>query len=185
MAAGRASGQEPAVRGVSSVCISCLSADIVNEPLTCAAANQHLHTHSHTSLCCMQSIDWERVTVKTLPEQHDGGSCGVFMCMYAEHLLAGSDPSHAFSQSDIPGLRLHMAASLLHAFWQEEEPPSGVHSIPDQSLVSIVQCNLSIKYFLTSHAHHRSKLAGHCTYQDCTWCTGSNAVSAVGHMPMS
>ncbi|DBA72991.1 TPA: SUMO1 sentrin specific peptidase 1 [Trebouxia sp. C0005] len=63
-----------------------------------------------------QTTDWHQVTVKELPEQHDGGSCGVFTCMYAKCLLAGSDPTQAFSQNDIPRLRLQMAANLLKAY---------------------------------------------------------------------
>lgn len=65
---------------------------------------------------CLQTTDWHQVTVKELPEQHDGGSCGVFTCMYAKCLLAGSDPTQAFSQNDIPRLRLQMAANLLKAY---------------------------------------------------------------------
>jgi len=65
-------------------------------------------------------MDWNKVTVQELPEQHDGGSCGVFMCMYAKYLLAGSEPGHASSQANIPALRLQMAADLLEAYWRRD-----------------------------------------------------------------
>ena len=53
-----------------------------------------------------------------LPQQHDGGSCGVFICQYAKQLLQGAKVQSAFSQQDIPELRLQMAIELLDAFWQ-------------------------------------------------------------------
>ena len=53
-----------------------------------------------------------------LPKQHDGGSCGVFVCQYAKQLLQGAKVQSAFSQQDIPELRLQMATELLDAFWQ-------------------------------------------------------------------
>ncbi|KAL3157513.1 Cysteine-type peptidase activity protein [Trebouxia sp. C0010 RCD-2024] len=61
----------------------------------------------------------EKVTVRDdLPEQHDGSSCGVFVCQYARRLLQGAQVQRAFSQQDIPELRLQMATQLLDAFGQ-------------------------------------------------------------------
>ena len=49
-----------------------------------------------------------------LPTQHDGDSCGVFMCGICEALLCGiqvCDLAHAFSNDDIPAMRTRMYAS--------------------------------------------------------------------------
>lgn len=74
----------------------------------------------------LQATTWQQVTVRKLPEQHDRGSCGVFTCMYAKHLLAGLDVSQAFSQRDISRLRLQMAADLLQAYWHEDDDLPGL-----------------------------------------------------------
>ena len=76
----------------------------------------------------LQATTWQQVTVRKLPKQHDRGSCGVFTCMYAKHLLAGLDLSQAFSQRDIPSLRLQMAADLLQAYWHEDGDLPGMRS---------------------------------------------------------
>ena len=64
----------------------------------------------------VQDAKWEHKTVADLPVQHDSGSCGVFVCMYAKQLLIGAEPAHTFSQKDIPAIRLQIAADLLGAY---------------------------------------------------------------------
>lgn len=64
----------------------------------------------------MQDPAWKQITVKALPEQHDEGSCGVFICMYAKRLVQGTDVGDTFAQKDIPSLRLQIAADLLTAY---------------------------------------------------------------------
>ena len=79
-------------------------------------------TFSYHAVCVQK--DWTKTTVRDgLPEQHDGGSCGVFACQYAKRLLAGAQVQNAFSQQDIPELRLQMASDLLDAYWQ---PNAGI-----------------------------------------------------------
>lgn len=70
---------------------------------------------------------WAKITVRDgLPEQHDGGSCGVFACQYAKRSLAGAQVQNAFSQQDIPELRLQMASDLLDAYWQPNAGPKAL-----------------------------------------------------------
>jgi len=127
---------------------------------------------------CLQTTDWHQVTVKELPEQHDGGSCGVFACLYAKHLLAGSNPAQAFSQNDIPRLRLQMAADLLKAcgISNTDLPAdsSGMH-LPlieqmRQSQQAFVRCPSTQGRELTAWCHPCG--SGHPKLNR-IWCTGS------------
>ena len=122
--------------------------------------------HESTWLCmvqcwCLQTAAWHQVTVKELPEQHDDGSCGVFTGMYAKYLLAGSNPTQAFSQMDIPRLRLQMAADLLKAYGLPNAnlpaDSSGMHlTVIDQlhkSQQAFVQCPANEDRELTARCH--------------------------------
>ncbi|GAQ85712.1 hypothetical protein KFL_002500100 [Klebsormidium nitens] len=48
-----------------------------------------------------------------VPQQGDGGSCGVFACAYADLLAQGARPPFDFSQADILTMRRAMAADIL------------------------------------------------------------------------
>lgn len=48
------------------------------------------------------------------PHQRDGCSCGVFLMATLDLLMQGLLPPYAFSQADIPKIRLGIAAHLLH-----------------------------------------------------------------------
>ena len=117
--------------------------------------------HCMVQCLCLQTTDWHQVTVKELPEQHDGGSCGVFTCMYAKYLVAGSNPTQAFSQYDIPRLRLQMAADLLKAYGLPNAnlpaDSSGMHlTVIDQlhkSQQAFVQCPANEDRELTARCH--------------------------------
>ena len=122
--------------------------------------------HESTWLCmvqcwCLQTAAWHQVTVKELPEQHDDGSCGVFTGMYAKYLLAGSNPTQAFSQMNIPRLRLQMAADLLKAYGLPNAnlpaDSSGMHlTVIDQlhkSQQAFVQCPATQDKELTARCH--------------------------------
>ncbi len=134
--------------------------------------------HCMVQCLCLQTTDWHQVTVKELPEQHDGGSCGVFTCMYAKYLLAGSNPTQAFSQNDIPGLRLQMAADLLKAYGLSNAnlpaDSSGMHlQVIDQlrkSQQAIVQCPSTQDRELTARCHPCN--IGHAKLK-CIWYIGS------------
>ncbi|CAG9460598.1 unnamed protein product [Pedinophyceae sp. YPF-701] len=59
---------------------------------------------------------WRFEVVAPLPQQRDGGSCGVFACVFAERLAAGLDARElvdSFAQADMPRLRVGVAADLL------------------------------------------------------------------------
>jgi Ulp1 family protease len=54
-----------------------------------------------------------RVLTQVFCAQGDGGSCGVFMCAYADLLTRGARAPFAFSQGNIPAMRRAMAADIL------------------------------------------------------------------------
>ncbi|GLC36067.1 hypothetical protein PLESTF_000972800 [Pleodorina starrii] len=55
--------------------------------------------------------EWSELRI---PQQLDGGSCGVFVCAFAELLARGVPPeAFGFSQTDIPAMRRGMAEQIL------------------------------------------------------------------------
>mmetsp|Transcript_14524 Transcript_14524/g.46182 ORF Transcript_14524/g.46182 Transcript_14524/m.46182 type:complete len:140 (-) Transcript_14524:4-423(-) len=58
--------------------------------------------------------EWKmRAVAEGVPRQEDGGSCGVFMCAYAERLAAGHGPPFMFSGRHVANLRKGMVLDLL------------------------------------------------------------------------
>ncbi|GBG63613.1 hypothetical protein CBR_g38924 [Chara braunii] len=55
----------------------------------------------------------KRLMTEGIPQQEDAGSCGVFMCTFAELLARGYRPPFNFSQSHIPVIRRGIAADIL------------------------------------------------------------------------
>ncbi|KAA8496817.1 Ubiquitin-like-specific protease ESD4 [Porphyridium purpureum] len=57
---------------------------------------------------------WPRKVLRHLPRQRDGGSCGVFMLMFAESIeWQGHDREFDFNHSHIPALRQRVCLELL------------------------------------------------------------------------
>jgi Ulp1 family protease len=69
----------------------------------------------------MDTSDWSIIgAYGTLPQQHNGCDCGVFMCLFLDYLSAGYTPVEGspekgadFDQSDIDNFRIRMGCCLL------------------------------------------------------------------------
>ena len=61
----------------------------------------------------LDTSDWKKVTVPVsdCPQQGNSFDCGVFACMYAEHLTR--DASLCFTQDDMPYFRQKMVIEIV------------------------------------------------------------------------
>lgn len=54
---------------------------------------------------------WKKVNASPIPQQFNGSDCGVFACMFAEHLAR--DAPFSFSQDNMPYFRKKMIIEIL------------------------------------------------------------------------
>ena len=59
----------------------------------------------------LDSKEWSRTNVKNIPQQMNGSDCGVFSCMFAEHIARNSPIT--FTQDHMPFFRKKMILEIL------------------------------------------------------------------------
>ncbi|EEB20308.1 sentrin/sumo-specific protease, putative [Pediculus humanus corporis] len=60
-----------------------------------------------------ETTNWELINVDNIPQQMNGSDCGVFSCVFAEHL--SRDSELLFSQDNMPYFRKKMALEIVEA----------------------------------------------------------------------
>mmetsp|Transcript_8210 Transcript_8210/g.13317 ORF Transcript_8210/g.13317 Transcript_8210/m.13317 type:complete len:180 (-) Transcript_8210:516-1055(-) len=81
-------------------------------PEILAALRRYVIDEAKDKLGKTMSVDeWEDYSPRSIPQQEDGSSCGVFSCKFADY--ASTDSPFSFSQRNIANFRMQMAFEIL------------------------------------------------------------------------